>query len=56
MERSEAGLKFRIVRGCRQEDADATHPLARLRAHGEWPHRRRATESTEKFPPPHARS
>ena len=28
MERREAGLKFRIVRGCGQEHADTAHPLA----------------------------
>ena len=43
MERSEAGLKFRIVRGCGQEYADATHALgccARA-ASGHTPPRRR---------------
>ena len=32
MERREAGLKFRIVRGCGQEYADASHTLGLLRA------------------------
>ena len=36
-ERPEAGLKFRIVRGCGQEHADAPHPLGLLRAHRERP-------------------
>ena len=54
-ERPDAGLKFRIVRGCGQEHADAPHPLALLRARRERPRRRRATQNTEKFPPPHAR-
>jgi hypothetical protein len=31
-ERPDPGLKFGIVRGCRQQHADASHPLALLRA------------------------
>ena len=37
MERREAGLKFRIVRGCGQEHADAPHALGLLRARRERP-------------------
>ena len=37
MERCEAGLKFRIVRGCGQEHADTTHTLALLCARDERP-------------------
>ena len=37
MERRDAGLKFRIVRGRGQEHADAPHALALLRARGERP-------------------
>ena len=54
-ERPEAGLKFRIVRGCGQEHADAPHALGLLRARGERPRDCRTAQSTEKFPPPHAR-
>jgi hypothetical protein len=38
----DAGLPFRIVRGCGQEHADAPHPLALLRARGKRPRRGRA--------------
>ena len=54
-ERRDAGLIFRIVRGCGQEHADAPHPLGLLRARRERPRRRRTTQNTEKFPPPHVR-
>ena len=43
-ERCDAGLKFRIVRGCGQEHADAPHALGLLRARRERP-RRRAAEA-----------
>ena len=43
-ERADAGLCFRIVRGCGHEHADAPHPLALLRARRERPRRRRAAE------------
>jgi hypothetical protein len=33
-ERPDAGLKFRIVRGCGQQHADAPHPVGLLRAGG----------------------
>jgi len=37
-ERPDPGLKFRIVRGCRQQHADPPHPLALLRARRQRPH------------------
>jgi hypothetical protein len=37
MERREAGLIFRIVRGCGQENADAPYTLGLLRARHERP-------------------
>src|SRR5262249_42977376 len=43
-ERPDPGLKFRIVRGCRQQHADAPHPLRLLRARRERPRRRRAAD------------
>ena len=49
---ADPGLKFRIVRGCRQQHADAPHALALLRMRSERP-RCRATQKTEKLPPPH---
>ena len=55
MERREAGLKFRIVRGSGQEHADAPHALGLLRARGKRPRRRRTTQNAEKFPSPHVR-
>jgi hypothetical protein len=39
-ERSDPGLKFRVVRGCGQDDADAPHPLALLRARRQRPSHR----------------
>ena len=51
-ERSDPRLISRVVRDCGQEHADAPHPL--LRARGERPPGRRATQTTEEFPPPHA--
>ena len=52
-ERPDAGLKFRIVRGCGQEHADAPHPLGLLRARRERPRRRRAAEQRDELAPPH---
>ena len=52
-ERPDAGLKFRIVRGCGQEHADAPHPLALLRARRERPRRRRAAEQRDELAPLH---
>ena len=43
-ERVVARLPFRIVRPVWHEHADTAHPLARLRARGERPRRRRAAE------------
>jgi hypothetical protein len=37
----EAGLKFRIVRGCGQQHADAPHPLGLLCVRGHHRPRRR---------------
>jgi hypothetical protein len=48
MERRDAGLKYRIVRGGGQEDADAPHPLGLLRARGKRPRRRRAAEEGDR--------
>jgi hypothetical protein len=59
MERREAGLKFCIVRGCGQEDADAAHPLGLLRllsARSERPRRRRAAEKANELTSPHIRT
>ena len=52
MERRDASLKFRIVRGCGQEHADAAHPLGLLRARRERPRRRRAAEKGDELAPP----
>jgi hypothetical protein len=38
-ERPDASLKFRIVRGCGQEHANAPRSLSLLRARREWPSR-----------------
>ena len=43
-ERPEAGLKFRIIRGCGQKYADAPHPLGLLRARGKRPRSCRAAQ------------
>ena len=53
-ERPDAGLKFRIVRGCGQEHADAPHPLALLRARRQRPRRRRAAEQRDELAPVHS--
>ena len=53
-ERREAGLTFRIVRGCGQEHADAPHPLALLRARRERPRGRRAAEQRDELAPLHS--
>ena len=49
---SDPGLKFRIVRSCGQDYANAPHALALLRARRERPRRRR-NEKGDEFPPPH---
>ena len=46
---ADAGLKFRIVRGCGQEHADAPHPLGLLRARRQRPRRRRAAEQGDEL-------
>ena len=53
-ERRDAGLKFRIVRGCGHEHTDSPHPLGFLCARGERP-RGRTTKSAKKLPPLHVR-
>ena len=50
-ERPDPGLKFRIVCGCRQQHADAPHPLALLRASDEWPRDCRAAEKCDELAP-----
>ena len=52
---ADAGLTFRIVRGCEVQHADAPHTLALLRARRERP-RRRAAEKRDELAPPHVRS
>ena len=46
MERRDADLKFRIVRGCGQEHADAPHPFRLLPPRCERPRRRRDMKRT----------
>src|SRR6516165_2430441 len=46
-ERPEAGLPYRIVRGCGQEHADPPHALALLRARRERPRGRAAEQCDE---------
>jgi hypothetical protein len=55
-ERREAGLRFRIVLGIADKHSDPPHLIRLLRTRGERPRRRRTTQNTEKFPPPHAPS
>jgi hypothetical protein len=55
-ERSEASLKFRIVRGCGQEHTDKAHPLPLLRARGERRDRHRAAGKSYEIAPPQDRS
>ena len=52
-ERRDAGLIFRIVRGCGHKHADAPHPLGLLRARRERPRRRRAAEKRDELAPLH---
>ena len=51
LERRDAGLKFRIVRGCGHQHADVPYTL--LRARRERPGRRRTTQNAKKGPSPH---
>ena len=48
-ERSDAGLIWRIVRGCGQEHADTPHPLGLLRSRHQRPRRRRAAEQRDEL-------
>ena len=50
-ERPDPGLKFRVVRGCRQQHADAPHLLALLRASDERPRDCRAAEKCNELAP-----
>ena len=52
-ERPEAGLPYRIVRGCGQEHADPPHPLRLLRSRRERP-RRCAAEQRDELPALHS--
>src|SRR5262245_24065418 len=52
-ERPDPGLKFRIVRGCGQEDADAPHTLGLLRMRSERPISRRATNDLDELASSH---
>ena len=49
MERPEAGLKFRTVRGCGQKHADAPHPFGLLRARRERRESHRAAEQRDEL-------
>jgi hypothetical protein len=52
-ERPDAGLIFRIVRGCGQQHADVPHALALLRTRGERPRCRRAAKQRDELAPLH---
>jgi hypothetical protein len=54
-ERPDPGLKFRIIRGCGQEYADAPHAFGLLRPCRERPSRRRTTDKRDELAPPHCR-
>jgi hypothetical protein len=56
MKRPDTGLKFRIVRGCGQEHADAPHALTRLRPCHERPRCCRAAEKPNELTSPHIRT
>ena len=49
----DAGLIFRIVRGCGQEHADPSHPLGLLRARRKRPRCRRTAEKRDELAPSH---
>ena len=53
-ERPDAGLIFRIVRGCGQEHADAPHALGLLRTRSKRPRRRRAAEEADELASSHS--
>jgi hypothetical protein len=48
-ERPDPDLKFRIVRGCRQQHADALHALACCAMRGERPGRCRRAETLDEL-------
>src|SRR5438105_1035734 len=54
MQRREAGLKFCIVGGCGQEDADAPHALGLLCARGERAGDGRAANKCDELAPSHS--
>src|SRR4029077_166366 len=54
-ERAVPGLKIDIIRGSRQQHANAAYALALLRTRRKGPSRYGTTKNTEKFPPPHVR-
>jgi hypothetical protein len=47
------GLKFRIVLGCCDKQANGSHPVRMLGASGKRPRDRGPTQCTEKLAPPH---
>jgi hypothetical protein len=51
LERPDAGLPLRIVRGGGQEQANAPHPIGLLRARRKWPRRCRAAEQRDELAP-----
>src|SRR5215471_11196068 len=53
-ERSKEGLKSRIVRGCGQEHANASHAFALLRARRERPRDSSAAEQRDELAPLHS--
>ena len=53
IERCKAGLKYWIIRGRRQEDADPLHRFTLLRAGGQRPRDRRTTDKCDELAPPH---
>jgi hypothetical protein len=55
MKCGDAGLHFRVVRGCGQEHADKAHPIGLLRARGERRDRHRTTGKSHEIAPPQDR-
>src|SRR6516225_7384902 len=53
-ERTDAKLIFRIIRGCRLDDADPPHALSLLRAYRERPRGCRAAEKRNERPALHS--
>ena len=54
MERCEAGLKYRIVRGCGLQHADAPHRAGLLRTRHQRPAGRGAAKQRDEIAPPHS--